>query len=451
MKRVVALVLFTCIHSCLVAQDWAKATAPPPSEKLKVGDRIPFSELHNMINYPAKTLKLNDHKPKLIILDFWATTCSSCVAGWPKTLELKKRFGDDLQLILVNAFERENFIRTFLKTRKKLTGVEMTLPISLRDSTIWKYFPERGVPRYVWLTPDGVVNSITDGFQFTTDNIQKWMTFGPFEMPQIVDNWFRVDYNKPIFIDGNGGPNHADDIIWTSSLSKGQRDISGSAEIFYKPELGYGITLTGTSIFNIYAHAYNNRMGSDDFTAGRFFYELPSSRMALEVKDTTKYYRHPEYADNSYNYQILSGKPASGEQLQNMMKEDLKRYFGLEVTWEKRNKMCIVWSMFDSTLAKQQKTSLAKDVFIGETEVSLDSVTVRNSILFMEIGASKYFPSPYPIVDETNYKGLLVGIRYEGNAFDLKQFGKDMSRYGIRIKLEPREVDVLVLREPASN
>ncbi|MEJ0031506.1 MAG: hypothetical protein WDO15_14540 [Bacteroidota bacterium] len=67
--------------------------------------------------------------------------------------------------------------------------------------------------------------------------------------------------------------------------------------------------------------------------------------------------------------------------------------------------------------------------------------------VYMEV-ASRYSRSPYPIVDETNYNGLLIGIRYQGNGLDLKQFDKDMSKYGIHIRLEAREVDVLVLREP---
>jgi hypothetical protein len=134
-----------------------------------------------------------------------------------------------------------------------------------------------------------------------------------------------------------------------------------------------------------------------------------------------------------------------------MMQVDLKRYFGLEPTWEKRKKMCIVWTMFDSSLAKSKKRTLNLDVYIGDDEISLDSVRVRDAIRFMEIGTAKYFNTPYPIVDETNYKGLLIGIRFEGKGYDLKELDKGMSKFGIHVRLEPREVDVLVLREPSPN
>jgi thiol-disulfide isomerase/thioredoxin len=455
MKRIVALMLCVCVCGSLLAQDWAKVTAPPPNEKLKVGDRIPFTELHNMINYPKKTLKLADHKPKLLLLDFWGTTCKSCVASWPKTLALQKEFGSDVQIILVNPFEREPFIKDFIQKRKKAMGVDMNLPISLRDSTVWKYFPERSVPRYAWIRPDGVIGSITDGIPVTSVNIRRWITSGPFEMPQMVDQFFDVDPVKPIFVDGNGGDSRADAFIWTSSLTKGQRDVPGGADFNYNQKRifgqkeGYAVIATGAGILQLYAYAYDNRIRPDDIVP-QYFSGLPPSRIVLNANDTTKYYRGTAgTADRSYNYQLISGMPASLEKLQQMMREDLHRYFGLDATWEKRKKMCIVWSMFDSTLAKRK--GIQRDVYIGDDEISLDSVRVRDAIRFMEIGTTKYFNTPYPIVDETNYKGLLIGIRYEGNGYDLKQLDKDMSRYGIHIRLEPRDVDVLVLREPKQN
>ncbi|MEI9917332.1 MAG: TlpA disulfide reductase family protein [Bacteroidota bacterium] len=449
MKLIVVLALFLIISECVLAQDWAKATAPPPpNEKLKVGDKIPFTELHNMINYPKKTFKFSDHKPKLIILDFWATTCTSCVATWPKTIALQKQFGDDLQIVLVNKFERESLIRPYIEKRKQMKGVDMKLPMSLRDSTIWKYFPKRGVPCYVWISPGGVTGSITDGLQFTSENIKQWIESGPFKMPQIIDDFHNVDPSSPIFVAGNGGDPVGGDFVWTSSLTRGRLNIVGDARFICNPDQGYAITITGSGIHRLYAHAYNNRIRPDDIVP-QYFGGLPASRIKLEVSDTTKYYRRKAgNLEGLYNYQLISEEAASLEKLQEIMSQDLHRYFGLKATWEKQKKMCIVWSMFDSTLAHQKKTSIARDVYIGDDEISLDSVRVRDAIRFMEIGTSKYFNCPYPIVDETNYKGLLIGIRYEGNGFDLKQFDKDMSRYGIHIRLEPREVDVLVLREP---
>src|SRR5689334_22916562 len=99
MKALGTCVLLLVVSTILYGQEF--------KDELKVGDRLPVVELKNMVNYPSKTLKFSDHKPKLTILDFWGTGCGGCVVAWPKMLALQKEFGQDLQVILVNPFEDE--------------------------------------------------------------------------------------------------------------------------------------------------------------------------------------------------------------------------------------------------------------------------------------------------------------------------------------------------------
>src|SRR6201999_1317282 len=40
-------------------------------------------------------------KGKLLILDFWGVTCSSCIAEMPKMQRLQQEFGDKIQILLV--------------------------------------------------------------------------------------------------------------------------------------------------------------------------------------------------------------------------------------------------------------------------------------------------------------------------------------------------------------
>ena len=446
MKRVVAIVLLLCVAICGFAQDWTKTTVPV-SKELKVGDKIPFTEFQNVLNYPKRSLKFSDRKPKLTILDFWSTTCGPCVMAWPKMLELQKEFGKDIQIILVDKYERQDKVKDFVTRRKRSTGVDMNLPISCRDTTIWDYFPQNIIPRYVWIGSDGVVGSITLGKEVTRENIRKWITSGPLAMNQIVEKkWYGVKRNMPIFVNGNGGERSSDVFIWSSSLTKGQDDLGGDARITYDSIDGYEIILTGASILSLYGNAYNNRLREWDY-----FDYLPYGRMELIVKDTARYY-WPALAGSMgttggamYNYQLIPGTPRSRDELLTMMQEDLKRYFGLEVKWEKRKKKSLVFTMFDSTLVKGKSTGT--EIGIHDFETVLDSVTVKDVITCMEM-ASRYRYKWYPIVDETGYKGVLTGIRTDENALDPVIFDKVLSKHGMHLKFEMREVDVLVLREP---
>ena len=56
---------------------------------LKIGDKVPDIEFKNIINYKSKTARLSDFKGKLVILDFWGTWCTSCIAAFPKMEESK--------------------------------------------------------------------------------------------------------------------------------------------------------------------------------------------------------------------------------------------------------------------------------------------------------------------------------------------------------------------------
>jgi thiol-disulfide isomerase/thioredoxin len=435
MMRVILSMMLLAIGTSLSGQDF--------KNELKVGDRLPMAELKNMINYPSKTLKFADHKPKLTILDFWGTTCAGCVLSWPKMLALQKEFGDDLQIILVDRSEDEKFVKDFITNRKKTVGVDMNLPVSCKDTTLKKFFPRRGVPRYSWIDSNGVLASATHGDQVTSKNIRKWIETGPFQMDQIIEEMMWLDGNKPIFVDGNGGTGRADAFIWSSSLTRSFRDLVGDTQDFTSSFTGYGIRSAGSSIANLYSKAYNNRLKStDDLTW------LHGSRVEVIAQDTSKYYGWYEGAKSykaRYNYQLIAGRPMTRQQLQGVMQEDLQRYFGLSATWEKKKKPCLVFTMFDSTKATG-KARYEYGSIVGETQTFLDNVRMHEVIFDMEQGS--YFYDRRPIVDETGFNGLLSGINFEVYYKDIKAMDKAFSKFGIHLKEEIREVDILVLREP---
>jgi thiol-disulfide isomerase/thioredoxin len=435
MKKGIMIVLAIWVSMSLVAQDY-------PGE-IKVGDRLPTKELKNMINYSSKTLKFADHNPKLIILDMWATTCGGCVAAWPKILELQKEFGTDLQIILVNRFEDEKTVKEFISYRKTKAGVNMNLPNSVRDTSLWKPFPRRTVPRYYWFDSDGILRSVTTSTLITSANIRKWIESGPFEMDQLIEEMMSVEGNKPIFVDGNGGTRRADAFIWNSALTRAFRDIAGDTQDFTNPLTGYGITSTGPSIEILYGIAYNTRLVSTDYLTW-----LHASRMKVIAADTGKYFGMIDGVKTSkarYNYQLIAGRPMTRQQLQRCMQADLDRYFGLKATWEKVRKPCLVITMFDSTKAKL-KTFGGYSNLVGETQTVLDNATIHKVIFYMEQGV--FFYDKRPIIDETGFKGRLTGIKFEAYSRDIKALDSAFSKFGIHIREEVRDVDILVLREP---
>ncbi len=440
---VVALLMCFCLSA--VAQDWTKLPEKSKEEvPFRVGDNVAGLELHNMLNYSKKTWKISDHKVKLILLDFWETSCGPCIKFWPTALKLQQEFAADLQIVPVNKSEGTKEIKDFLAKRKRIDGFEMNLPMSCRDSTTWKRFPISSFPCYVWIGEDGKVGAITGGQEVTRENIKRWIDNGPFKMNNLSQKkFYYVNPREPIFVNANGGERPSDVFLWSSSLTKGQDDNGPSQHVRYDSLSGYGITIVNSPIIILYGYAYNYRLRESDYLDF-----LTLSRMELIAKDSSKYYWDGTLSGNAYNYQLISDSPKSRQQLFEMMQHDLQRYFGLNAHWEKRTKKCLVFTMFDSTLTTKTK-SLGAEAQMRGGHIILDSLSVKDIMTVMEIGTAYYRTETlYPIIDETGYKGIITGIREKSRALDPVTLNRIFSKHGLHLKFEMREVDVLVLREP---
>lgn len=131
---------------------------------LKVGDKVPDIVLNNIINYKSTSLKLTDFKGKLLIIDFWATWCGSCIKKFPLLDSMQTVHGDKLQILLVNSKssgDTEQKVRTLFEKRKTAAGANFNLPIALHDTTLKALFPHSTIPYYVWIGSGGKVIAIT--------------------------------------------------------------------------------------------------------------------------------------------------------------------------------------------------------------------------------------------------------------------------------------------------
>lgn len=168
MKRIFCILLLLCLYFNCFAQ-----RALPGNKALAIGDTMPDVVMHQLYNYPLKTLRFSAFQKELTIIDFWASWCGACIAAFPKMQALQHSFGDQLQVLLVNASPHDdaNKIAAFLKRRKVRTGNELTLPYLVEDSLFSRLFPYKVIPHYVWLDQNRKVLAITDGDAVTEANI----------------------------------------------------------------------------------------------------------------------------------------------------------------------------------------------------------------------------------------------------------------------------------------
>ncbi|WEK36479.1 MAG: thioredoxin family protein [Candidatus Pseudobacter hemicellulosilyticus] len=126
-------------------------------KQLKVGDEMVDIPLGTVINGHLEKTKFSDYYDKLIILDFWTTGCSNCIAAFPKMQKLQDEFNEKIQVFLVNSFENEEQISRRLK-QKHLQGYSAaSLPMIVNAVDLLKLFPHLGVPHHVWIYKGKIV------------------------------------------------------------------------------------------------------------------------------------------------------------------------------------------------------------------------------------------------------------------------------------------------------
>lgn len=433
-KEIHLLVLLVFVTVKLVAQNTG------PQKAINSGEAVPDHTFARSINLKEKSI--GEFKGKLLILDFWTTFCSSCVATFPKLQKLQKDFDKEIQIVLVNDGEKEEVIRKFIDRRKEKFDETITLPIVYSDTLLKKYFPHTSVPHVAWIDKNGVFRTTTRSDVVNEKNIKALLEGNMPSMQQKTDERAKWDVYKPLYKDGNGGDGGL--LAWRSYLGSFDPKLIGTQFVVANDEQGYCITSTNTPIPGLYRYAYSNRLDE----SGNLLL-LPECYTLLMVSDETKYNYMKEgeiQYEKIYTYQ-LNAAPSTKEQLLDMMKEDLKRFFGLDAQWKSVVRDCLVLKATD-TLALQYETG-EKYIDITDTGLRVNNITVKELVNYL-MDNTEFFLSPYQIIDETGFKGKLKTLDFDIHK-DYKKFSAGLERFGLSLSLEKRQVDVLVLSEPSVN
>ncbi len=110
----------TILYSVLAAHCLflsAKGQADPNPSSIGIGQHIPDIPLTYYYQDKPVNGKLSDFRGKLLIIDFWATWCSPCVAMLPKMEQLQSQFADKIQFLPVT-YQQATVVLPFLQNTK---------------------------------------------------------------------------------------------------------------------------------------------------------------------------------------------------------------------------------------------------------------------------------------------------------------------------------------------
>ncbi|WP_256010297.1 TlpA family protein disulfide reductase [Desertivirga xinjiangensis] len=410
--------------------------AQQQTKPLKIGEKLPELSITNVIDLKAGSINLTEHKGKLIILDFWATDCSSSAEYLLTVKKLQAKFNDRV-LILPVTSQQATTVQAYLQASPKLSGLNQ--PIATGDTLLRQFFPYKTVPHIIWIDQKGVFRSVTYAEYLNADNIRQALTGGPMNWPQ-KDSEAPYDYNKPLAAIKSPAAGDKRNSLLTgyvpgaSTRSGTQKDSSGRITRFYA---------INHTLLHLYAIAYQR--------GGLIF---NPSRRILEVKDTAALVYSPKAGyltewerKHQYSYECSLPARTDLKDVYPWMRHDLDAMTGLKSSIEKRKVSCLVLKIKDVSLfrSQAQPTAQKRYVALGPEEETpfMQNAPLENLVL--ALNRISGFP---PVLDETGFAGP-ADLRFSKPLNNLTSFKEELKKQGLLLQSQERELEMFILKEPA--
>lgn len=428
-----------CLNFSSSAQNTTRTIHP-----LNIGDKVseevwnlPLQVINN--SEGKKNIRLSDYRHKLIILDFWATWCSSCLTSFPKLDSIN--VSRTAQIILVNAKKTgddEAKINKVLSRLEIERNREFSLPVVFDDNALAEVFPHNILPHYVWLY-NGVVQAITDSYEVGNENIKAFLKDKRHTLQEKSDK-INFNYNKPFR--ENFGVAIDSSIVTTSLFMRYTRGlVSGKNVVEDSKNKRY--YFTNRPIISLYQFAFDcsyNRIVID-LKNGR---KLPSSPKELGIQDNEiNNYRK----NNLFCYELIVPKDQSDQDVRSKILADLNQFFRFNGRMEKQKVRCFVLSRVKSKNhghSSQSKSS--EDRILVEKSANTRISSIKELVHLLNYHAS--FDKGLPIViDETNYTTKVDMVIPNSGIGDIESLSQALSHFGFTLATKDRLIDMFIITD----
>lgn len=411
---------WTCCMVCILYAFMLRLDAQT-IRPLVAGDSLPRVRFNHIINAPYTSATLTNAKNKILLLDFFATWCGSCINALPRLDSLQKLLKDSLEIWVVME-QNASLAKDLLHTNPKLKGI--TLPFITSDTLLCKWFPHRLLPHEVWIR-GGKVQAVTLPEAVTAEHIRAMLKGNAPVLAQKQDI-MDFDRNRSLLDNNNGGT--AADLLFRSTLTRELRGV-GSMQGISK----------GASTARYY---YVNRPLLNLFQAALGF---ASNRVVLDISD-------PRSCFDSlgepllFSYEITVPEHTPEATRKAWMVADLNRMTDLQGSMEKRNTICFVVTAASGGI-RCTSTGAPSGVRKDASANSLVFTNLPLRRILEEINRSFNPIEKLPLViDETQLSTNIDLTIPLAAMHDMKQLAHVMEPCGLILKEQTRELDMFVLR-----
>lgn len=412
---------------------------------LKIGDTVPDFEINDVIGYSSSTIHLSDFEGKAIILDFWSHGCKGCIESFPKVDSLQQKYGDNLQIILVNNESRDSTERW----RSKRTGIKLpSVPIVTGGGPLSAAFPQNAYPLHVWIDADRVVKHITHGWNATEANIEAFINRDTLNLSTV--EFIDIDQEE-IRSTQRIYDAMVDSAVSFSYLARyrSKKDINPGNHLFVHKNGKWRFSVTSNAVEGLFKTAYIPLMDIDLFPKNAVIYEMENTLPYRIPKDKALIDFH--YQNYLYTYDYVR-EAASEAVFREAMAEDLMNKFNLEVTVQERKIPCMVLKMKKTKQLESKGGQSIDSLYAVILQMEVKEPKMRNipfATLVHRLRARMKITRGMALLDESDFKGNIdIDLSPAAlQAKDNKLLIKELEEYGLVLKEEKRKQTCLVFKE----
>lgn len=398
------------------AQSSSQSNNKHKTEELTIGSKIP-DELWTLplqvINHPQgkETITLAEYKDKLIILDFWATWCGTCIAALPRLHQLEKELENDVVILPITDQDGEK-VAAFLNKNRLLSPLNLMTVV--QDSVFKAQFPYTMLPHEVWINKAGELYAITHSSDVTKENIATAIIGTRSNVTQKKDN-LTYDPKMPLLINNNGAEESY--FLGRSIITP---IIPGIPSLNSLPT---GNNIDTSTIRVSATNATIRRMYSLAFKELR---TMPINRTIMEFKVPLSVLEK-KFLKDMYCYDMIA--PVTGlKNLSYKIQNDLNYFFGINARIEKRKQNCYVIKKIGKPniiLGLPENGHQFLSAWVNTINKNIEQRPLINDFFEEKIS----IPQLPPVIDDANALNIIL------------------KPYGIAIKEEKRILDFFVISE----
>lgn len=400
---------------------------------LKIGDKLPDLMITKVLGTSLTSIKFSDYRNKVIVIDFWATTCGPCINELPRLYQLENKFRKDVFIFPISRQKKEVIENAFrimpsLKNIKLFTAYE--------DEVLYKLFPHTTIPHDIVIDKNGIVVAITSSQFITEKYIANWINGEKVDAYEKFSDIRIKDYEKPLFLDTLTSKQ----VITYGFLAKSINGISSKTSRRGSTEQHGDTRLYGTNmdLLGLYHVALRN---------GKYYPNLRKRRTKINVKDSSLFEKNPgskfpeklkDYEENKLFCYDFSVPPNTKLNVYGLFKSFLDNYFNLESKLEMQMVDCYVIKNLDSK--KYQTRNGERFIDQAKDHWSFGNWSIADISFRLDER------SDIPILSEIDPK-VLVDLSFFPYLNDFKLLKIELNKNGLDLVNESREMEIIVIED----